>query len=595
MAHAREAELRRYGFVVAGGGLSGVCAAIAAARHGLKTALVHNRPVLGGNASSEVRMHVCGAAGVYCTRPNARETGIIEELLLENKRRNPYHSFSILDTVLWEKTRFQENLDLYLNCHIDGLEMEGGRICSVRAVQLTTEKAYLFEAPLFADTTGDAFLAHLVGARTFTGTEGRGVFGEPHAPGESGPQTMGSSLLFTAVDRGEPVPFTAPPWAHRFTEEALSGRVHSDVSSGYWWIELGGLQDTTADYEDIRDELLRVLYGVWDHIKNGGDHGAERYALDWVQFLPGKRESRRVLGDYVLVEQDLLEGRRFEDAVAYGGWPIDVHPSPGILGGALSAANRFIDLEDVYTIPYRCLYAADVENLMVGGRAISASHLAFASTRVMGTTAVIGQAIGTAAALQRRYDLTPRELYQKGHIPELQQTLLRDDCYLPGMANRDEADLARRATVRASSHLAGHPPENLLSGVARPEGTESNLWRAAPGEKTPFVELSWHEPVDVREAILRFDSDLCHDLTISIDRGVIDGWRNVPPPGLVRSYRVELFLAGALADTRTVEESCIRCAAVRYAAPVRADRLRLTLLSTYGPEGYGMFEIRVYG
>ena len=397
MIRRAEPEVRRYDFVVAGGGLSGVCAAIAAARHGLRTALVHNRPVLGGNASSEVRMHVCGAAGLYCARKNARETGIIEELLLENKRRNPYHSFSILDTVLWEKTRFQENLDLYLNCHVHGVEMGGNRILSVLALQLTTEKAFQFEANLFADTTGDALLASLAGARTMTGAEGREVFGEPHAPAQSGPQTMGNSLMFTAVDRGELAPFCAPFWAYRFTEEDLQGRVHSDPSSGYWWIELGGLRDTIADYEDIRDELLKVLYGVWDHIKNGGGHGAENYALDWVQFLPGKRESRRVVGDYILTEQDLLAGRRFEDAAAYGGWPIDVHPSPGVFGRS-EGANRFIDLERVYTIPYRCLYAADTANLMVGGRAISASHLAFASARVMGTTAAIGQAIGTAAA-----------------------------------------------------------------------------------------------------------------------------------------------------------------------------------------------------
>lgn len=590
---SKETIRERYDFIVAGGGLSGVCAAIAAARHGLKTALIHNRPVLGGNASSEIRMHVCGAAGVYCVRGNARETGIIEEILLENKRRNPYHNFSVFDTVLWEKVRFQKNLTLYLNCHVYGAKTDGRRILSLQALQMTTEKHYEFMGALFADTTGDAMIADLTGCRIMRGTESHDVFGEPDAPKEGGPSTMGNTLLFKAIDRGVPVSFKAPIWANKYSEEDLRYRDHKDISSGYWWIELGGTDDTIRDYEQIRDELLKSVYGVWDHIKNGGDHGAENWDLDWVQFLPGKRESRRVAGDLVLTEHDLLESRIFEDAVAYGGWPIDTHTPMGIKGRKENA-NRFIELKDVYTIPYRCLYAADMDNLLVGGRAVSASHLAFASLRVMGTTSVIGQAIGTSAALIIKYGVTSRELYSNGHIQELQQMLLKDDCFIPGSVNTHENDHARKARIAASSYDPDFPPENLQSGVARPVKEKNNQYRSAFHDREPQLTLTWTDPVYIKEVLLKFDSDLDHDLMISIDQSVVDKWRNTPPLQLIKAYRLDLMTDDKILASRTVKDSSIRNAAESFDEPVYCNKLRVTLLETYGSEQFHLFEVRVY-
>ncbi len=583
----------RYDLVVVGGGMSGICAAIAAARKGLKTALIHNRPVLGGNASSEIRMHICGAAGFYCNRKNARETGIIEELLLENKHRNPNHNFSILDTVLWEKVRYQENLTLYLNCHVDQVIMDDRRIDAIHAIQLTTEKSFVFYAKTFVDTTGDALVSELAGARIMKGTESRDVFNEPHAPLTGNEQTMGNTLMFKAVDTGKPVPFKAPFWANKYTEDDLKHRDHKDIASGYWWIELGGTIDATKDYEEIRDELLKALYGVWDHIKNSGDHGAENWDLDWVQFLPGKRESRRVVGDYILTELDLTQGKGFDDTVAYGGWPIDTHTPMGITGKG-EGPNRFIDVKDVYPIPYRCLYAADVDNLMVGGRAISASHLAFASARVMGTTAVIGQAIGTAAALQQKYNLNPRELHTSGKIEELQQLLLRDDCYLPGITSTGTSDLARSANFSASSCDPLYPVENLLTGISRPVGENHNLWVSASDDTKPVLTLKWDKPVKVSEIILKFDSDLNHDLMISIDKGVVETWRNTLPPSLVRSYHIDIIHEGIVQQTRTFSENCIRSAVEKWDTPTSCDEIRVTLLETYGDKQFRVFEIRVY-
>jgi len=470
--------------------------------------------------------------------------------------------------------------------------MDGKRIISVKAIQLTTEKNFEFRANLFADTTGDAIIAHMAGADIMVGMEGRDVFKEPSAPSASSNHTMGNTLMFKAYDTGKPVKFHKPFWAYSYTEEDLEYREHSDISAGYWWIELGGLQDTIEDFEEIRDELLKVLYGVWDHIKNSGNHDAETWDLEWVQFLPGKRESRRVKGDYILTEQDLVEGRYFADAVAYGGWPIDTHTPSGITGSAENP-NHFQNLDNLYSIPFRCLYARDLENLMIGGRAVSASHLAFASLRVMGTTSVIGQAIGTAASLLIKDGLNPRQLYTTGKIKKLQQILLRDDCYIPGVSNTDPNDLAKKANLAASSSQDGYPLEHLLTGISRPVGNDNNLWCSAENDQSPWLRLTWQNPVKISEVILKFDSDLNHDLMISLDKGVIEEWRNTPPPSLVRAFRIDFELNGKIIKTRTVKESCIRNAVEKFESPIKCDSLKISLLETYGMKQFRLFEIRV--
>lgn len=578
-----------YDLVVVGGGLSGLCCAIASARNGCRTALIHNRPVLGGNASSEIRMHVCGAAGLYCSRPNARETGIIEELLLENKRRNPTHSFTIFDSILWEKAKAEPALDLYLNCHVFDVHSLENTIQYVEAFQLTTEKRFRFIAPLFADTTGDAFLAAKAGAAIMCGTESAQDYGEDAAPPSASAYTMGNSLMFQAIDRGYRVPFVAPAWANHYSEEDLIHRGHSEIESGYWWIELGGKQDTVSDFEAIRDDLLKVVYGVWDHLKNGGDHGADNYDLVWVQALPGKRESRRVLGDYLLTANDLLASTRFQDAVAYGGWPIDLHPPCGI-SGTETDANRFYDLADVYQIPYRCLYASNVRNLFVGGRAFSLTHAAFASARVMGTTAVVGQAIGTAAALCKKHGLSPRDLYeQEDRVFDLQQALLRDDCYIPFAVNEDPLDLVRKAAVSVSSGDG----TRLVDGVSRPTQTGDHLWESDPGDELPVIEFKLKNTVSLGRVILKFDSDLNADLMISIDPACIRRHAKAPPPSLVSDFTVELIGNGVPVARKVVQGSCIRCAVVSFPA-VPCDTVRITLEKTWGANTFRMFEARIY-
>ncbi len=450
-------ERKRYDLAVIGAGLAGICAAVAAARLGLKVALMNDRPVLGGNSSTEIRVHVGGADKDHRW---ARESGIIEEIRVEDRYRNhsPIVYGEINQTwnqVLWEWVTREENLDLYLNTSARDAVMDGrSRIAGVLCEQLGSEKKIRIDADYFVDSSGDGGMAYSAGAEFRMGRESRNEFGEDIAPEVADAKTMGSSLLFRALDVGRPVSFIRPSWAYEYpSEQDLPFRNHETITSGYWWIELGGEADTIKDSEEIRDELWRSLYGVWDHIKNKGDHGAANLALDWVGAVPGKRESRRFVGDYILKQGDVESAVRFPDAVAYGGWPIDLHPPGGIRAPAPPA--EFRRLLRPYGIPFRCLYSRNIDNLMMAGRNASTTHVALGTTRLQATGAVMGQAVGTAAYLCSKYRVMPREL-GRDHIGELQQLLLREDCYIPGVSNQDPGDLARlgRATATSEMELA---------------------------------------------------------------------------------------------------------------------------------------------
>ena len=293
---------------------------------------------------------------------------------------------------------------------------------------------------------------------------------------------MGMSCLIQARETDRPQPFIPPAWAHPYrTDDDLPRRDHGVCDSNFWWLELGGEQDCIHDTEAVRDELLKAAFGVWDHIKNHGDHGAENWALDWVGFLPGKRESRRCLGDHLLTQNDVRAGARFDDLVAYGGWPMDDHHPGGLRWR--DAPNIFHPAPSPYGIPYRCLYSRNVANLFFAGRNISVTHAALSSTRVMATCAILGQAVGTAAALAAREGLLPRGLGEK-RIGELQQALMSDDCYLP-WRSRSVPDLAKSARLTAS---AGDP-EPLRNGVDRPVGEQDNGWAGDVGEQLAAVRI----------------------------------------------------------------------------------------------------------
>ena len=377
---------------VVGGGLAGMLAAISSARRGAKVLLMQDRPVLGGNASSEIRMWVGGAHG-----KNNHETGILEEVMLENLYRNPDRIYSLWDSVLYEKGKFEDNITLLLNCPCNSAEMDGNTIRKIKGWSLTTETWHTVEATLFADCSGDSILAPLSGAEFRMGRESSHEFNEDIEPEESDKKTMGMSCLIQGRETDSPKQFIPPSWAYKYTtEEDLPYRGHDVKGSNFWWIELGGEQDSIHDTEDIRDELLKVAFGVWDHIKNG-DHGADNWVLDWVGFLPGKRESRRYVGDHILTQNDVRAEGRFDDIVAFGGWSMDDHHPGGMHWKG--QPTIFHPAPSPYGIPYRCLYSKNISNLLFAGRNISATHASMSSTRVMATCAVIGQALGTASAV----------------------------------------------------------------------------------------------------------------------------------------------------------------------------------------------------
>ena len=589
-------ETRQYEIVVVGGGISGVCAALAAARHGAKVALIQNRSVLGGNASSEVRMHICGA-DYHASKQNARETGIIEEILLDNRLINPQHSFSVLDTVLWEKVTFQDNLDLFLNTHMTDVNMDGDRIMSFKAEQTTTERRFEFFADNFVDTTGDAVLSLRAGAEMRTGREARHEYDEELAPEQADNVMMGNTLMFESKDMGYPVPFKKPSWANTYTEEDLKDRSHKDITAGYWWIELGGTElNTTRDGEVIRDELLKAVYGIWDHIKNGGDHGAENYVLDWVGMLPGKRDSRRVLGDYVLNANDLFGARVFEDTVAYGGWPMDMHVKDGLK--SKESPTKWIETNDMYAIPYRSLYSRNISNLFVGGRNISASHMAFGSTRVMATCGVIGQAIGTAAAMTVEQSisaraLSPREL--NAHIKELQYRLLKDDCYLFGVQDTDPSNFALQANVSASSEQVGFEAGNVINGWQRNIGDKCNLWVSQPlSTEGETLTLDFGRTIETSEMILNFDSNLSNEIMITISKPNKAAQREGFPLEIIKDYRIDCLLGGQVVHQHSVTENHLRHNKIALDEPVACDAIQITVTATHGDPCARIFEVKVF-
>ncbi|NBD24734.1 FAD-dependent oxidoreductase [Paenibacillus glycinis] len=442
---------------VVGGGLAGVCASIAAARLGRTVSLVQNRPVLGGNSSSEVRVWVCGATA-HGTHRYARETGIMGELFVENQFRNPDGNPYIWDLVVMEAVRAEPNIRLFLNTDVHEVDADGGEndrtIRSVTGWMMGSERRITFESAVFLDCSGDGLVGFLAGAKHRVGRESKDEYNEEWAPVVADDITLGSTLLFYTKDAGRPVQFIPPSFAKDIAQTSIPlKRVirSGDNGCSYWWIEWGGELDTVHDNERIRDELWAAIYGIWDYIKNSGKFEADNMTLEWVGSIPGKREYRRFLGDYVLNQNDIVAQREFEDRVAFGGWSIDLHPPQGMY--STESGSKHMHMDGVYHIPFRSLYSVNVRNLLMAGRDISASHVAFGTTRVMATCAVIGEAAGTGAALSAAKGVTPRELH-RGHLRELQQTMLKQDASIIGLHNEDAADLALQATVKASSALA---------------------------------------------------------------------------------------------------------------------------------------------
>ncbi|MDF1746104.1 MAG: FAD-dependent oxidoreductase [Gimesia sp.] len=621
--HALNCEI-----LVAGGGMAGCCCAIAAARLGASVVLCQDRAVLGGNASSEIRMHIVGANGTGGfdrgaeLETEAREGGIIEELRLENSVRNPQRSASMFDLILFEKCKAEPNLTLLLNTSVVSVQLNGDCIEQAIAERQSTEDRFEISAKIYIDCTGDGRLAAEAGALFMEGREGKDEFQESLAPDTADNRRLGSTILMQARRHDRPMPFVAPEWARKFEQRDLKLRLYATPGEeqptheyGYWWAEWGGTLDTIKQNEEIRDELLAVVMGIWDHVKNGPSgtpEGADpfqaaHWALDWFGFLPGKRESRRFIGLHVLTEQDLLTSRDFPDAIAFGGWSLDLHPPEGIDAPDLEPCTQH-PVPALYNVPLSACVSKNRKNLMFAGRNISATHVAFSSTRVMATCAVIGQGVGTAAAFAVKQDLSPGELAASASVmSQVQQRLLRDDAFLVGLVNQDSQDFARSATITASSELADFAAMNVVSGQTRsvhgtagaPQGRAfpgGHRWMSDPVDGLPAtLQLEWGTPIEPCEIQLIFDTGLHRHLTLSHHDGYTSKmqWGQAQPE-TVRDYRVEVLdgeLWIPLVEVKGNDQRR-RVHAVDVSSAVSV--MRVVVRATNGVDHARVCEVRVY-
>lgn len=500
---------------IIGGGMAGLCCGIAAARHGIRVVLIHDRPVLGGNASSEIRMWICGSHG-----KDNRETGIIEEIMLENFYQNTALKFPIWDSVLYEKAIAEENLTLLLNSSCLDCTMNGSSIESVKAWQSNAETFHIVRARYFADCSGDSVLSTLSGAKYMYGREAKSDFGETIPPDKADKKTMGMSCLFQIRETDHPVRFTPPKWAYKYESDADLPFKDHDRDNNFWWIEVGGEWDCIHDTDRCRDELLKICYGVWDHMKNYGDHGVENWELEWIGFLPGKRESRRYVGKYIVTQNDVESGGRFEDTIAYGGWSMDDHFPQGFYYKD-GHPTIYHPAPAPWGLPLRCMISENIENLCFAGRNISVTHAALSSSRVMATCAVLGQALGTAVS----YAVRDNAALENVDIKKLQQTLAEDDCFIP----RYKRELPRLTRAAACS------AEVVRNGTER---GEQNCW---VGKKGDIIEYEFDSDTEISGIRLVFDSDLNRD------------YHNMPcsyplvqtkfklPETLIKEYKIEII------------------------------------------------------
>lgn len=439
--------------VVVGSGTAGMGAALSAARTGANVTLVHDRPILGGNSSSEIGVGTDGAAGSHPNKKiNMRETGLCEEANLMRGRtgeRTLSRAYELMASAL-------PNLKVVNNTRVLSVEKDGDSIRSVIGRDTLTGRRTRFRAKLFIDCTGDGWIGYFAGAEYMYGREAQSEYNEWPAPEKRDELTMSGCLMDRCVAyvfavRPNPVPYATPAWA-KVLPEGFTRNVNKISPS--WWIEHGGRFDDLKDPERARDELVRISFAYWGWLKNVSHLKDERRTqcaeITFVPFMNGRREGMRLTGDYVLTANDALEGRMFPDRVTYGGWPLDTHDPLGMDNPNGNGYWKHHPGVPTYTIPYRCLYSKNVPNLMFAGRCQSVTHIALGSVRVEATLFTLGQAAGTAAALSIQKGLSPRA-YGERHVAELQQRLLKDDQYIPGLRNEDPADHARAAKVSATS------------------------------------------------------------------------------------------------------------------------------------------------
>ena len=580
---------------VIGGGLSGCFAAIEAARGGARVVLMQDRPVLGGNASSEIRMWVRGAKGEF-----NRETGLISELEERNIYYNPTLCHSLLDATLYGMVEEQENIQLLMNTTCMGAKTVGGRILSVTGWQLTTYTYYQVKAGIFMDCSGDSVLADFVGAAYRHGREGKEEFSEELAQDRPDARTMGMSIILAARETDHPVKFIPPPFANVYPDDScfegdIGQSIHAEVrdhrvatsGANLWWVELGGECHSIFDADRVRSELMACIYGVWDHIKNYGDHGMENWELEWVGALPGKRESRRYMGEYILTEADVRGGAAFEDEIAYGGWPLDDHNPYGMRRNSeRCVASVSIPVAELYGIPLRCLYSCNVKNLMFAGRNISVTHVALSSTRVMATCSLLGQAAGCLAAMAIKKKTTPAQA-AGNYAKEIQRILMDHGVFLPHV-KREVSEM----TKSAAFNLSEEEREILLNGWERPRKTPTENSIAQGVGDT--LTLRFDKPRYVDTLRLCLDPDFSRE-SISVNKKMrvfamkLHTGKDFQPVKVASSLVKDLVVYADGKEIARVENNFHRLLHVKLG--VEAREISVRWLATHGAKEVRIFSV----
>ena len=618
-----------YDVVVVGGGTTGMGAAVAAAHTGAHTALIQDRPVLGGNASSELRIGIQGAAHLH---PNARETGFIEEARLIRSRMSQGGKKASISAAYLEQVRGEQKLELFLNRRVVEVEKTAENIITgVVAVDTLTGARVRYRAKIFIDATGDGWVGYYAGVPYRFGREGQSEFGEKEAPEQPDRTTMSGMLAtegfscFGYSDMGHPVDYVTPDWAKDALPAGWSRkyprrlRVHDGFGPS-WRMAHPGIVDDFEDPENARDELVRLSFAYFGWGKNEWEHRdlLKNFALTDMPYGVARRETLRLMGDYILTGNDQKAATVFPDRISYGGWSMDTHDPLGLANPKGNGYWKHTPVLPIYTIPYRVLYNPAFSNLFFAGRCSSVSHMALGSVRVMSTLATLGQVCGTAAAMCLQYGETPKSL-GLNRLKELQQRLLRDDLYIPGVKNEDSHDHARRATVTATSsqprlyfqespsvqwyitnnyscifqnkrdrdregwlYAEGASPQAVIDGTSRIVNDEAHGWVSDAAAALPqTITLTWEKPVEAQQVRITFNSDL------------MPTHPAVMPRALVKSYTVEVRTGGAWTEIASEDENWRRLAVHSFDRRT-IDALRIMCRSTWGDPSAQIFEIRVY-
>lgn len=488
-------EAGQFDLVVIGGGIAGTCAAVTAARLDLKVALVQDRPVLGGNNSSEVRVWLQGARNL---QPFPRLGDVVREL--EQQRSAHYGPDNTADLYEDERklaiARDEPNITLLLEHRMNAVEMEQGRIVAAVAQHTRSGRRLQLRGRWFADCTGDGSLGALARADHEVTLPGR----------------MGKCNLWNVIDTGEPVGFPRCPWALDLSDKPFPGRgsgAPDPLKLGGWYWESGFDHDPFEKNEYLRDWNFRAMYGAWDALKNV-DKALPNHKLHWAAHVSGKRESRRLLGDVVLTLDHLLSGEKFPDGCVATGWPVDLHlPDPryekGFEGDAFISHALYTQYPRPFHVPYRCLYSRNVPNLFMAGRCISVTHEALGATRVMRTGGMMGEVVGMAAAVCRKHGSDPRQVYHH-HLDELKELMVRGAGRRPPGPPKPEwltesrGNLARSAVLSVSSNYDSdrYPAANINDGLV---DWDDNDRRWISGEVPPHhVDLKWDTPQTIAAA-----------------------------------------------------------------------------------------------